>query len=54
MQRYFFNVHDRDGALLDPEGTELLDDAAARRAAVVFVRSLLGPDRVEQDRCGEA
>ncbi|WP_413716417.1 DUF6894 family protein [Sphingomonas sp. R1] len=34
MQRYFFNVHDQNGSLVDPEGTVCSDREAARRAAI--------------------
>lgn len=44
MQRYFFNVHDQNGALLDPEGTLCAGREAARRAAINFVRSILAED----------
>lgn len=44
MQRYFFNVHDRDGLLADPEGIERKDAHAARCAAIEFVRSILAED----------
>lgn len=44
MQRYYFHVHDGDGALLDPEGTHLVDDDTALRTAIGFVRSLLCED----------
>ncbi|MGN7999460.1 DUF6894 family protein [Sphingomonas sp. 22176] len=44
MQLYYFHVHDGNGALLDPEGTNLRDDDAALRTAIGFVRSLLCED----------
>ena len=44
MQRYFFNVHDQNGSLLDPEGTMCSDREAARRAAIDYVRSILAED----------
>ncbi len=46
MQRYFFNVHDQNGPLLDPEGTMCSDREAARRAAIHSVRSILAEDLV--------
>lgn len=44
MQRYFFNVHDQNGSLLDPEGTMCSDREAARRVAIDYVRSILAED----------
>ncbi|WP_294251330.1 hypothetical protein [uncultured Sphingomonas sp.] len=44
MQRYFFNVQDRHGYLVDPDGIEHADAAMARHTAVAFGRSLLGED----------
>jgi len=44
MQRYFFNVHDQNGLLLDPEGTACRDREAARETAIVFARSILSED----------
>lgn len=44
MQRYFFNVQDRYGYLVDPDGIEHADAAMARRTAVASGRSLLGED----------
>lgn len=44
MQRYFFNVHDQNGTLVDPEGTLCASREAARRAAIEFVRSILAED----------
>lgn len=44
MQRYFFNVHDQNGSLVDPEGTVCTDREAARRAAIHSVRSILAED----------
>lgn len=47
MQRYFFNVHDQNGSLVDPEGTVCSDREAARRAAIHSVRSILAEDLVQ-------
>jgi hypothetical protein len=33
MPRYYFDLKNSDGTLLDPDGTELLDEAAAREHA---------------------
>ncbi|RSV33277.1 hypothetical protein CA234_22745 [Sphingomonas sp. ABOLE] len=47
MQRYFFNVHDQNGSLIDPEGTVCADLDAARRTAIHSVRSILAEDLVQ-------
>lgn len=44
MLRCFFNVHDLDGILFDPEGIEFSDLQAARRAAIAAARSILAED----------
>jgi hypothetical protein len=39
MPRYYFNIYN-DDVTMDPEGTELADDEAARAFAVLQIRSL--------------
>ena len=39
MPRYYFNVYN-DDVTMDPEGTELADEQAARAYAVQAIRSL--------------
>jgi hypothetical protein len=41
MPRYYFNVKRREGTLLDPDGTDLPDEAAAREHAHQVMRELM-------------
>jgi hypothetical protein len=41
MPRYYFNVKRRDGTLLDPDGTDLRDEAAAREHAHQVMSELM-------------
>src|SRR5215475_5357983 len=41
MPRYYFNLKKREGTLLDPDGTDLPDEAAARKHALQVMRELM-------------
>jgi hypothetical protein len=41
MTMYYFNIHNGAGGVLDPDGTELPDLAAAREHATDVIRELL-------------
>lgn len=41
MQRYFFNIRERNELELDVEGVEFLDDAAARRGAISAAKEMV-------------
>jgi hypothetical protein len=47
MSLYFFHLVDGQDVLLDPEGTELADLAAIRKAALIAARSILSADVLE-------
>ena len=49
MPRYFLHLHNRIGIVADEEGMELPDLAAARRQAVLSIRSVLG-EEIRQGR----
>lgn len=41
MARYYFDLVDSHGRVLDPDGTELLNEASAREHAAVVARELM-------------
>jgi hypothetical protein len=47
MTRYFFSLESPSGTVLDEEGEELLDDAAAHAAALQTARELGNWDRMK-------
>lgn len=47
MPLYYFHLRDGVDVLIDPEGSELTDLAAAQRQAMVAARSLLSVDALE-------
>jgi hypothetical protein len=48
MTKYYFNVHDGAGGVLDPEGTDLPSLTAAREHATNVIRELLKFDEARK------
>lgn len=47
MARYFFNVFNRAGHLIDEEGQEVPDIESARQRALASIRSIIAAEAIE-------